>query len=259
MLFSARPLFQQQLPDCITTTVSSDHMAPTQLTFGGSDDSSSKESNIESPTSMSKLAPEIILQIFKSLDSHHTIIAFNLTSSKFYNVWRLNTASISKKVLSRSIESFDYAQELVRVQEHALGENVLQETEASYQSVLKRNGSFVRNASKVVQAETEMLDSVHADLLFLISEEAFTRVFYRIWTAAIFSRDLETLSDYLEAMPYHELANLYYQSVLMTYFHQQGQRGQQVQIMSLTSRQKIVWEASRVMREKQGKLPGGTA
>jgi len=64
-------------------------------------------------TSLSGLAPEQVLQVFKSLDNHHDITALSANPRKFNEVWQLNASTISKAVIPRSIERHDLAIELV--------------------------------------------------------------------------------------------------------------------------------------------------
>jgi hypothetical protein len=90
-------------------------------------------------TSPSRLAPELVLQIFKPLDSHHDIVALSATSRKINTIWQLNASTISKAVIPRSIERYDLAIELVDAQ---LTQSTLQE----------RNAQLVFNASKINKA-----------------------------------------------------------------------------------------------------------
>ncbi len=90
-------------------------------------------------TSPSRLAPELVLQIFKSLDSHHDTVALSATSRKINTIWQLNASTISKAVIPRSIERYDLAIELVDAQ---LTQSTLQE----------RNAQLVFNASKINKA-----------------------------------------------------------------------------------------------------------
>ena len=63
------------------------------------------------------LPAEIVLQIYKHLDSHSGIAALNTTSRMYNWIWRTNTASISSAVLSRSIDCYNSALERFEVEE----------------------------------------------------------------------------------------------------------------------------------------------
>ena len=65
---------------------------------------------------LSDLAPEILVQVFKTFDQPRTITAFVSTSCKTYDIWRLNTASISLSVLPRYIKCYDEAAEIFWLQ-----------------------------------------------------------------------------------------------------------------------------------------------
>ena len=97
-------------------------------------------------TSVSDLAPELILQIFKSVDGASAITALNATSRKFYKVWRANAASISDAVFSRTIPCFDDAKEL---------SNIILRTYwycyREYWMVLNRNENLLATHAKALQ------------------------------------------------------------------------------------------------------------
>ena len=71
----------------------------------------------EEPRTITDLPAEIILQIYKHLDSPSGIAALNTTSRMYNWIWRTNTASISSAVLSRSIDCYDSAVEQFEVEE----------------------------------------------------------------------------------------------------------------------------------------------
>lgn len=69
------------------------------------------------PTTITDLPAEIKLQIYRYLDSSLEITAMNSTSRMLNWIWRINAASISSAVLSRSIEYYGSALELFEVEE----------------------------------------------------------------------------------------------------------------------------------------------
>lgn len=62
--------------------------------------------------SISDLPPELILQIYTNLPTPSLITFLNRTSRKFYQIWYRDAATISGKVLSRSLEHYDTLLEL---------------------------------------------------------------------------------------------------------------------------------------------------
>lgn len=86
---------------------------------------------------LSTLAPELILQIYKSLDDHHSITSLNTTSRHFYQIWRANASSISDVVLQRSMDYYEDVCELVRF--HPLRSTDCKGAMDAYQSTLDRN------------------------------------------------------------------------------------------------------------------------
>lgn len=95
----------------------------------------------------SDLPPEVIIGIFSCLHDHHAITALNLTSRKFYEIWKLNTATITKAVLSRAIKCFDLAQELLALQGKSPDGGQVETREA----VLKRSKRLLSNAAVVLK------------------------------------------------------------------------------------------------------------
>ena len=79
---------------------------------------------------LSNLAPEILLQVFKTFDQPQTITAFASTSGKLCDIWRLNTATISVSVLPRYINSYQDAVEVFWLQT------------CSFHPYLARNGDY---------------------------------------------------------------------------------------------------------------------
>ena len=71
----------------------------------------------EEPRTITDLPAEIILQIYGHLDSPSEIAALNSTSRTYNWIWRMNIASISNAVLSRSIDCYNSALEQFEVEE----------------------------------------------------------------------------------------------------------------------------------------------
>ena len=69
-----------------------------------------------SPASLSDFPVEVLIQVYILLNNVKDVTALNLASHRLHNVWLLNIESISAAVLSRTIESYDYACELVKIQ-----------------------------------------------------------------------------------------------------------------------------------------------
>ena len=69
------------------------------------------------PKAITDLPSEMILRIFRHLDGPSEIIALNSTSRMYYWIWRMNAASISSAVLSRSINCYNSALEVFEVEE----------------------------------------------------------------------------------------------------------------------------------------------
>ena len=62
--------------------------------------------------SMCDLPPELVLQIYTNLPTPSSIASLNRASHYIYDVWYRNAATISGKVLSRSLENYDTLLEL---------------------------------------------------------------------------------------------------------------------------------------------------
>lgn len=71
----------------------------------------------EEPKTIKDLPPEIILQIYRRLDSPSEITTLNSTSRMYYWIWRTNAPSISGAVVPRSIDCYRSALELFEVEE----------------------------------------------------------------------------------------------------------------------------------------------
>lgn len=182
-----------------------------------------------SSPSLSGLANELVDQIFRLLPNCHAVAALNSTSRRFYHIWLSNAASISTAVLSRTIDCYGDAEELVRLQtaqeqdaeaEDSETENLeTNETDDAYQKVLKRNKRFGANASMVILECTELRVEAtgefyqylegpdpekfrHAHFLYL------THLRYRIHSIVALSHDPAAQDDYLEATSWEDLKNM---------------------------------------------------
>ena len=65
---------------------------------------------------LSELAPEIIIQIFKSAQHPRVATSLSETSLKFNAIWKENAGPICSSILPRIIPHFSKAQELVNTQ-----------------------------------------------------------------------------------------------------------------------------------------------
>lgn len=136
--------------------------------------SSHQSSLIMASRSLSDLPSELVLGIYETFDDHHTITALNLTSRKFYDIWRLNTATITKAVLPRAIDCFDLAQELLVVQ----GRSPDGGQAGTREAMLERSKHLLKNAAVALNDYTSSV------LVFDAGEyEASIQSHYRIWIA----------------------------------------------------------------------------
>lgn len=67
-------------------------------------------------TSLSDLPTELIVQIFRSVDGFSTATALGSVSHQLLSIWKYFLPSISKTLLSRAIDCFDQAKDLVEAQ-----------------------------------------------------------------------------------------------------------------------------------------------
>lgn len=67
-------------------------------------------------TSMPDLPPEMIIEIFASMDSFATASALSKTSHQFHSIFVRGLESIAVGILGRSVECFEQARELVDAQ-----------------------------------------------------------------------------------------------------------------------------------------------
>ena len=147
--------------------------------------------------SLAELPPELLLLVYKSLDSIQDITKFNRTSRKFYALWYENTTLISNAVLPHVIESFDDAQELFEIQQRPTD----QQDVAPYQKQLDRNKKLLSTAREVNHYCTDHFlpklkdrllggrNAVYtAPLLSVVSAPQWhrdPRTYYRIWILVV--------------------------------------------------------------------------
>ncbi|CAF9907921.1 MAG: hypothetical protein ALECFALPRED_004040 [Alectoria fallacina] len=159
-------------------------------------------------SSLSDFPAELILTIYESFDDHHTITAFNLASRMFYDVWRLNTASIAESVLSQSIDCFDLAQELLVVQGRSTGgqpetrEGVLERSKHLIANALMVRKDYICTSTGVLVPKVDLSDPL---LFFDGRERSFTEYHYRVWMLLELFNDREALDLRLQAATLEEL------------------------------------------------------
>ena len=95
--------------------------------------------------SFNTLPTEIVVQVFESLHNVKDVTALNAASTKFCNVWRENTVSISDAVFSRTIKGYDKAIELVEIQQKVLQRKTSDDDGRDGQ-MLERNKLILSNA-----------------------------------------------------------------------------------------------------------------
>ena len=173
-------------------------------------------------SSLSDFPSEMILGIYECLDDHHAVTALNLTSRKFYDVWRLHTAIITKAVLPHVIDCFDLAQELVVIQvESSAGQAEARE------AVLQRSKCLLANAATVLRDHSsfritlydscKMVETAYqGDLL------AFTESHYRLWILLELLNNREVRDLRLQAATMKELQGMAdaLQWLLLKLYHQ---------------------------------------
>ena len=130
--------------------------------------------NQEKRTSMARetliiinLPPELILNIFRSLDNFRSVNALVRTSRIFYHTWLSNPASISDAVLPRVVYFFEQASKLVHIQERLLVSNTFQEN-TPRNAVILRTKRFLINERNV----STTCDWLNEDMFVTFREEA---------------------------------------------------------------------------------------
>ena len=94
-------------------------------------------------TSLSKLMPEIIIQIFKSAENLDTATSLSSTSYKFNAIWKENAGSICSLILPRGVPHLVKAQELIDTQLGDIEENAT--GQGFYEQVIQRVGLLFQN------------------------------------------------------------------------------------------------------------------
>ena len=152
----------------------------------------------------------MILGIYECLDDHHAVTALNLTSRKFYDVWRLHTAIITKAVLPRVIDCFDLAEELAVVQ----GNKSTSGPTETYEAVLERSKRLLVNAATLVKDHSSYvihLESTTGEMKEFAYEgnlSAFTESYYRLWILLELFNDREVRDLRLQAATMKELEGM---------------------------------------------------
>ncbi|KAK3175176.1 hypothetical protein OEA41_002422 [Lepraria neglecta] len=138
--------------------------------------------------SLSDLAPELLLHVYKCLNNIKDIVALARTSHQFNKIWKSNTASISNAVLSRTIECFHDALKLVRVQQN-------QRKSDPDHAMLKRNLLLLSNATLANKTYPKIAEDLSQlrDVGMDTDTRDLTQAFYRIWTIATTSTQPELL------------------------------------------------------------------
>lgn len=170
------------------------------------------------PKSLGNLPTELILEIYRHFDHVSQIVALNSTSRMFYEIWRLDPASISSAVLPRSIDYYDATvgiqeaeerqqkldpyrrcdslEALERLLSGCLATSPVASDIAAYAATLASNERLVRIAQK---ADT-ISESSKTSCLQSIGRERIIHAFHRIWHFTIRnSRDYKQLKADLRA------------------------------------------------------------
>lgn len=148
--------------------------------------------------SLSELLPEILLHIYKSLDSIEDVIRLHRTSRQFYGVWHGNVTSISNAILSKVLDDFDDAQKLSAKQLLSTDHENL----SSYQRQLRHNRTLLSNDREVrsfctdserVSVATEIRRTMNRAQEDTIPHKAVdshrTQTHYRLWLFVIVLED----------------------------------------------------------------------
>lgn len=187
-----------------------------------------------SSPSLPRLATEVVVRIFVLLPSCRAVAALNCTSRKFYQIWLSNAAAISNAVLSRTIDCYADAEELVQFQTVREREKEAKdwktdkpetdEATDAYQKILKRNQRFTANASMVskecthlrVKANSRFYQGLKApdgEKLRREYSRYLTHIRYRIHSIVALSNDQVAQDEYLEATSLDDLENMQDKSV----------------------------------------------
>ena len=159
--------------------------------------SSSHETDIiMASRSISDLPPEVVIGIFSCLQDHHAITALNLTSRKFYEIWKLNTITITKAVLPRVIGCFDLAQELLVAEGKSPDSRQIETREA----VLERSKHLLNNAAVMLKTHANSTSTFDAG-----KSMPFLRCLYRACICVELVNDRKARDSHLQAATLEEL------------------------------------------------------
>ncbi len=111
-----------------------------------------------SQASLLALAPELKIQIFKSMDSFSSVASLSSTSRTFHNLWKSDVKSICDAVLQRSIECLPEAQVLLDAKDSSqwpidaqdLGTS--QDGHGAFQRAIQRSHRLLVNADRALLA-----------------------------------------------------------------------------------------------------------
>ena len=164
---------------------------------------------MSSSPSLSRLPHELVLDIFEYLPERRDVAALNSISVRFYQVWRSNAAAISDVILSRTIDCYASAKELVRLQraqERKRGDDDDgSEAGDAYREVLRRNNRFADNAFLISRECRVLLLPSH------IGDEGcheHLRLRYRIHCIAALSSDKAAQVRYVGATSLDDLRRM---------------------------------------------------
>lgn len=188
----------QSLSDMPSTS----HETDITMTSQPPSDIPSSSHNVELTTGsqfLSDLPPEVVIGIFTCLKDHHAITALNLTSRKFYEIWKLNTATIIKAVLQRAIDCFDLAQELLDLQ----GRSPISPPFGTREAVLERSKRLLTNAAVLLSERNCRISDFDAG-----KHVASLQYRYVFWICIELCKDREARDSRLHAATLQELRGM---------------------------------------------------
>ena len=137
-----------------------------------------------SSTSFTTLAPELVIQVFKSTNDFRTVSSLSGTSSRFYKIWRSNIPAISNAVLPGAVEFYDRAQELLNAQEEAArieretqGPSNPSHTPDASEAAIQRTTQYLLDSKTVLVGLQRFQEDECA--LSVEGESCFKRAYYR--------------------------------------------------------------------------------
>ena len=156
----------------------------------------------ETPTmsqaSLPALAPELKIQIFKSMDSFSSVAILSSTSRTFHNLWKSDAKSICDAVLQRTIECLPEAQVLLDAENSSyqtidaqdLGTS--QEGHDAFQQAILRSQRLLVNADAALLAfekfRYEMFEVFESDRkMSPLERTPFVQAYYGVMTVLYFS------------------------------------------------------------------------